>query len=110
MKLAKLLGLGIALVPFYHQPVEAFSVCGLSPEEASFKTENRLVTICLGEASLQMVITFHDGTGYQIIPVQREGNLFRGTDGAQNFIIDENTFVIGTDGEPPIRERVTEHR
>jgi len=109
LKLAKLLGLAIALFPLYpHHSANAFSVCGLSREEASFKTESRLVTICIGEASFQMIITFHDGTGYQKIPVDREGDLFRGTDGTHNYIIDGTTFVIGTDGEPPIRERVLE--
>lgn len=107
LKLIKLLSLGLA---FFSLPAGAFSVCGLAPEEASFKTENHLITICLGEASFQMVITYHDGTGYRIIPVEREGNLFRGTNGQNNFIIDENTFVIGTDGEPPIRESVIERQ
>jgi hypothetical protein len=108
MKLAKLFALALALTPFYYQSAQAFSVCGLREPEATFKTESRLITICIGEASFQMVITFHDGTGYQIIPVDQEGNLFRGTDGTHNYIIDENTFVLGTDGEPPIRERVIE--
>jgi len=108
MKLAKLFGLALALTPFYYQSAQAFSVCGLREPEASFKTESRLITICIGEASFQMVITFHDGTGYQIIPVDQEGTMFRGTDGRHNYIIDQNTFVIGTDGEPPIRERVIE--
>ncbi|MBR8826290.1 MAG: hypothetical protein DSM107014_00045 [Gomphosphaeria aponina SAG 52.96 = DSM 107014] len=84
----------------------AFSVCGLQGEEAYFKTDSYLITICLGEASYQMIITYHDGTGYQRIPAQREGALFRGSDSQHNYIIDSNTFVIGTDGEPPIRERV----
>ncbi|TVQ41784.1 MAG: hypothetical protein EA365_16840 [Gloeocapsa sp. DLM2.Bin57] len=111
MKLAKLFALALAISPFYHQPAQAFSVCGLRPPEASFKTESRLVTICIGEASFQMVITFHDGTGYEIFPViEREGNTFRASsqDGIRNFIIDDSTFVIGTDGEMPIREKVLE--
>lgn len=110
MKLAKLFALALAISPFYHQPAQAFSVCGLREAEASFKTESRLVTICPGEASFQMVITFHDGTGYEIFPViERDGNTFRATsDGIRNFIIDDTTFIIGTDGEIPIREKVLE--
>lgn len=111
MKLAKFFALAFALSPLYYQPAQAYSVCGLRPPEASFKTESRLVTICIGEASFQMVITFHDGTGYEIFPViERDGNMFRATsqDGMRNFIIDSSTFVIGTDGELPIRERVLE--
>ena len=90
------------------KPAQAYSVCGIKGEEASFKTQTYLVTICLGEASYQMIITYPDGTGYKKIPVQREGAKFRGTDGQHNYIIDQQTFVIGTDGEPPIRERVIE--
>ncbi len=111
MKLAKLFALTFALSPLYYQPAQAYSVCGLKSPEASFKTENRLVTICPGEASFQMVITFHDGTGYEIFPVtERNGNQFRATsgDGVRNLIIDAQTLVIGTDGEMPIRERVLE--
>jgi hypothetical protein len=57
-----------------------------------------------------MIITYPDGTGYQRIPVQQEGNLFRGTDGKRNYIIDSRNLVIGIDGEPPIRERVTQSK
>jgi hypothetical protein len=56
------------------------SVCGLSREYAFFKTKNYLITICVGEASFQMIKLFHDGTGYQRIPVQKEGNKFIGSD------------------------------
>lgn len=115
LKLGKLLTLNslvflsaITTFAVAQPPANAFSVCGLITPERSFKTESRLITICRGEATFQMIITFHDGTGYQRIPVQQEGNLFRGTDGQHNYIIDDQTFVIGTDGEPPIRERVIE--
>lgn len=86
----------------------AFSVCGLQEPEATYRTETRLITICIGEASFQLIMTYLDGTGYTRIPVIQEGDLFRGSDGQHNYIIDNNTFVIGTDGEPPIRERVIE--
>jgi|GEM_PF-1491347 len=88
----------------------AFSVCGLQQPEANFKTNSYLITICRGEATYQMIITFHDGTGYQRIPVEREGSLFRGSDGQHNYIVDSSRFVIGTDGEQPITEQVIESK
>lgn len=88
----------------------AYSVCGLQQEVASYKTKNYLITICPGEASFQLILIYHDGTGYQRIPVQKEGKGFRGTDGQQNYIIDRQQFIIGTDGKEPIRERVLSSR
>ena len=91
-------------------PATAFSVCGLETPQATFKTTGRLVTICRGEASFQMIMTFYDGTGYQRIPVEREKDLFRGTDGKHNYIINKRELIIGTDGQPPQRERVLQAR
>ncbi len=88
----------------------AFSVCGLRREEATFRTKSYLVTICRGEASFQLIMTYHDGTGYRRVPVVQEGRKFRGSEGGNNFIIDRNTFVIGTDGKEPIRESVTQSK
>ncbi len=106
--LKTLVGLGITLGIGLSFPVvaSAFSVCGLQKPQATFKTTRRLITICRGEASFQMIMTYYDGTGYQIIPVQREKNLYRGTDGINNFIVNNREFIIGSDGEPPQRERV----
>ena len=86
------------------------SVCGLRNTVASFRTAKRLITICPGEASYQMILTFPDGTGYQKIPVERRGKRFNGSDGRHNYVIDKQTFVIGTDGKPPIRQAVTQSR
>jgi hypothetical protein len=86
----------------------AYSVCGTKREMASFKTESYLITICPGEASLQLILTYHDGTGYKRIPVQEEGQKYRGSDGNQNYIIDKKQLIIGTDGEEPVRESVIE--
>jgi len=94
----------------FAQRASAFSVCGLSREHASFKTKSYLITICSGEASLQMVKTFWDGTGYQRIPVQREGRLFRGSDDRHNYILDSRQLLIGTDGEKPVIEKVIQRR
>ena len=107
-----LMGLGIALGLGFGVPSAslAFSVCGLEQPQATFKTTKRLISICRGEASFQMVITFYDGTGYQRIPVQREKNQFRGTDGQHNYIVNNREFIIGTDGEPPQREKVLQSR
>lgn len=88
----------------------AYSVCGITREAASFKTKNYLITICHGEASFQLILTYHDGTGYKRIPVQKEGSKYRGSDGKNNYIIDRNQLIIGTDGEPPIREAVIESK
>jgi hypothetical protein len=86
----------------------AYSVCGTKREAASFKTKSYLITICPGEASFQLILTYHDGTGYKRIPVQKEGKKYRGSDGKNNYIIDRNQLIIGTDGEEPIREAVVE--
>lgn len=105
---AIVLSLAIA-IPFftgYGTKASAFSVCGTRKERATFKTKSYLITICPGEASYQLILTFHDGTGYQRIPVQQEGRKFRGSDGKHNYIIDRQQFIIGTDGEQPIRESV----
>jgi|688.fasta_scaffold44444_3 hypothetical protein len=112
LTILSLLSLGIAttLTTAFPPKAIAFSVCGLRPEAAAFKTKSYLITICLGEASYQLMLTYHDGTGYKRVPVQREGKRFRGTDGQQNYIIDRQQFVIGTDGKEPIRERVLTSR
>jgi hypothetical protein len=86
------------------------SVCGLTREYAFFKTKNYLITICVGEASFQMIKLFHDGTGYQRIPVQKEGNKFIGSDDKHNYILDSRQLLIGTDGEPPVIERVIQRK
>jgi hypothetical protein len=86
----------------------AYSVCGTKREAAAFKTKSYLITICPGEASFQLILTYHNGTGYKRIPVQKEGNKYRGSDGKNNYIIDRNQLIIGTDGEDPIREAVIE--
>jgi hypothetical protein len=90
------------------QKADAFSVCGLREPEATFQTDSRLVAICIGEASYQMVIMFHDGTGYTRVPAERQDQGFRGIDpnNINNYLIDSQRFIIGTDGEPPIREAV----
>lgn len=98
------------LTSSFSQRASAFSVCGLSREHASFKTKSYLITICSGEASLQMVKTFWDGTGYQRIPVQKEGRLFRGSDDRHNYILDSRQLLIGTDGEKPVIEKVIQRR
>jgi hypothetical protein len=92
------------------QKAEAYSVCGVQEPEATYKTESYLVTICLGEASYQMVLTFHDGTGYKRVPAERQGQGFRGTDlnNINNYLVDSQRFILGTDGEPPVREQVLE--
>jgi len=86
------------------------SVCGLTREYAFFKTKNYLITIRVGEASFQMIKLFHDGTGYQRIPVQKEGNKFIGSDDKHNYILDSRQLLIGTDGEPPVIERVIQRK
>lgn len=98
------------IVSNFNQNASAFSVCGLSRQHASFKTKSYLITICSGEASLQMVKIFHDGTGYQRIPVQKEGRRFRGSDAQHNYILDSKQLLIGTDGEKPVIERVLQYK
>lgn len=113
MKFIKIVTLalsGAIAFPISIQPTKAHSVCGLKAEEASFRTQSYLITICPGEASFQMIVTYPDGTGYKRIPVQQEGDQFRGSDEQHNYIIDSRQLIIGTDGEDPIRERVTQFR
>ncbi len=99
---------GAALLPVSIQLANSYGVCGLEAEVASFRTKSYLRTICLGEASYQMAITYLDGTGYKLIPVQKEGNKFSGTDGQHDYIIDSRELIVGIDGENPIREQVIE--
>ena len=95
---------------FAQKAFASTSVCGLTREYAFFKTKNYLITICVGEASFQMIKLFHDGTGYQRIPVQKEGNKFRGSDDQHNYILDSRQLLIGTDGKPPVIERVIQRK
>ncbi|MFM7191225.1 MAG: hypothetical protein ACKOX2_10460, partial [Microcystaceae cyanobacterium] len=53
------LSLNVAFPLSFTSPVTAFSVCGLEKPQATFKTTGRLVTICRGEASFQMIMTFY---------------------------------------------------
>ncbi len=94
----------------FSQKASAFSVCGLTREYASFKTKSYLITVCVGEASFQMIKMYHDGTGYQRITVQKEGKIFRGSDDQHNYILDSRQLLIGTDGEPPVIERVIQSK
>lgn len=100
----------ILMTNFSQKASASSSVCGLSRREAFFKTKSYLITICVGEASLQMIKLFHDGTGYQRIPVQKEGNKFRGSDDKHNYILDSRQLLIGTDGKPPVIERVIQRK
>ncbi|WP_201782675.1 hypothetical protein [Calothrix sp. 336/3] len=86
--------------------VKADSVCGEKTPEAKFRTSKHLVTICPGEASFQMIITYRDGSGYIRVPATRQGNKFSGSNNEHNYIVDPRTFIIGTDGKEPIRENV----
>ena len=88
----------------------AYGVCGLRQQTASFRTKSYLITICPGEASNQMVITYLDGTGYKRIAVERRDAKYRGTNGRRNYIVDPQFFIIGIDGQQPIREPVLESR
>jgi hypothetical protein len=109
---AIILFLTIAITVEVNSPSSAIahSVCGITREAASFKTKSYLITICPGEASFQLILTYHDGTGYKRIPVQKEGNKYRGSDGKNNYIVDRNQLIIGTDGEEPIREVIIESK
>ncbi|MDM9380615.1 hypothetical protein QUB80_07835 [Chlorogloeopsis sp. ULAP01] len=91
---------------FVTPKAKAYGVCGLKTPEAQFKTAKHLVTICPGEASFQMIITYHDGSGYKRMAATRRGDRFSGSDAQHNYIIDSKRFIIGTDGKEPIRENV----
>jgi hypothetical protein len=100
----------VLMTTFNQKASASSSVCGLTREYAFFKTKNYLITICVGEASFQMIKLFHDGTGYQRIPVQKEGNKFRGSDDKHNYILDSKQLLIGTDGKPPVIEKVIQRK
>lgn len=104
------LGFLTSFIPDGNSRAWGYSVCGMKGEIASFKTRSYLITICPGEASLHLILMYHDGTGYKRIPVEESGDKFRGSDGKNNFIIDRRQLVIGTDGEVPIRESVIEFK
>lgn len=106
-------GISITTSLLWALPVQkafAYSVCGLQAEEASFRTENHLITICSGEASYQMIMTYLDGTGYKRMPAEQRENSFSASDGQHNYIIDSSKLTIGTDGETPQREAVVESK
>lgn len=110
MKIGILLSTALIFTGFIAPEAFASGVCGKKAPEASFETTKHLVTICPGEASFQMIITYHDGSGYVRVPATSEGNKFRGSDDEHNYIIDSRKFIIGTDGEEPITENVTSSR
>jgi hypothetical protein len=90
-------------------PAQAYSVCGLSKSQASFRTKNHLITICSGEASFQMIMTYIDGTGYEKIPVERSQNKYQGSWEDTDYKIDSKFLVIKSKREAPITEKVLEH-
>ncbi|MGB3510100.1 MAG: hypothetical protein WBA93_12855 [Microcoleaceae cyanobacterium] len=83
--------------------------CGSMQEEAYYRTENHQINICLGEASFQMIVSNFDGTERYKMPATKRGNRFDGSNQYHNYSISPRRFQIGTDGEPPVREKVIKY-
>lgn len=83
--------------------------CGSMQEEAYYRTENYQINICLGEASYQMIVSNFDGTERQKMPATRREDRFDASNQYHNYSVTPRGFQIGTDGEPPVREKVIKH-
>ncbi|MGK7921085.1 MAG: hypothetical protein AB4080_13870 [Trichodesmium sp.] len=83
--------------------------CGSMQEEAYYRTENHHINICLGEASYQMIVSNFDGTERSKMPATKRGDRFDGSNKYHNYSVTPRGFQIGTDGEPPVREKVIKH-
>ncbi len=86
------------------------TTCGSMQEEAYYRTKNHQINICLGEASYQMIVSNFDGTKRDKMPATKRGNRFDGSNKYHNYSVTPRAFQIGTDGEPPVREKVIEHK
>lgn len=85
--------------------------CGRFRTVAYYRTEFQFVNVCIGEASLLMVVTDNDGLGREVIPVEKittpEGVRFEGkSDRDIAFAIDNQTLTILFPGQQPYREKV----
>lgn len=86
--------------------------CGRFRRVAYYRTEFQFVNVCLGEASLIMVVTDNDGLGRERVPVEKqttaEGIRFQGTsDRGIQYAIDSQTLTMVFPGQQPYREKVT---
>lgn len=100
------------------QPPEPLTIdferqgCGRFKQAAYYRTEYHFVNICLGEASLIMVVTDNDGLGRERVPVEKEttpnGVRYSGSsDRNIGYAIDDQTFTILFPDQKPYTETVT---
>ena len=83
--------------------------CGSMQEEAYYRTENHHINICLGEASFQMIVSNFDATKRDKMPATKRGDRFDASNQYHNYSVTPKMFQIGTDGEPPVREKVIKY-
>lgn len=84
--------------------------CGRFQQQAYYRTAFHDVNLCLGEASLLMVVTDHDGLGRERISVQKQRNADRYegvSDRGTRYSLDNNALTIGLKGQMPLREKIT---
>ncbi|MDX2232332.1 MAG: YbaY family lipoprotein [Leptolyngbyaceae cyanobacterium bins.349] len=86
--------------------------CGRFRQMAYYETQFHFVNVCLGEASLIMVVTDADGLGRERVPVEKQttpdGIRFIGTsDRNINYAIDNQTFTILFPDQQPYSEKIT---
>lgn len=87
--------------------------CGRFRQQAYYRTEFHFVNVCLGEASLIMVVTDNDGLGRERVPVEKKimahGIRYSGeSDRGIGYAIDNKTFTILFPGQKPSQEKVTQ--
>jgi putative lipoprotein len=108
---------GLALAQEEMQPPLPLTIdfetqgCGRFRTVAYYRTEFQFVNVCIGEASLIMVVTDNDGLGRERVPVEKittpDGVRFVGTsDRGIEYAIDNQKLTILFPGQQPYQEKV----
>lgn len=108
---------GVALAREEMQPPLPLTIdfetqgCGRFRTVAYYRTEFQFVNVCVGEASLIMVVTDNDGLGRERVPVEKittpAGVRFVGkSDRGIEYAIDNQTLTILFPDQKPYQEKV----
>ncbi len=104
-----------SVVPANAQPSELLTIdfatqgCGRFKQTAYFRSEFHFVNICLGEASLLMVVTDADGLGRERISVQKQAQGYAGkSEQGIAYAIDRRQFTITFKDGRTYQERVAQ--
>ncbi|MBW4553543.1 MAG: YbaY family lipoprotein [Aphanocapsa sp. GSE-SYN-MK-11-07L] len=103
----------LPLAPVRAEPSEPLTIdfatqgCGRFKQVAYFRSEFHFVNICLGEASLLMVVTDADGLGRERVPVQKQGQSYVGkSEQGIAYTIDRSQLTIVFKDGKSYQERV----